>query len=161
MGDLPNCQTNLDIALHALSLLFCNFINTTIYHWGRYEPSSLSTEELNCYVPSDLNNPIKSSVNLASVIRFGHTLTLVQRQNVYLPRYPYHELEFLDSKLNDLLELFTLLNQTLRGGAAVAQWICLRIPSYRPRFKSQAHRLWFYQIIFDLWHVEKTKISNK
>ena len=94
-------------------------------------------------MPSDLNNPIKSSVNLASVIRFGHTLTLVQRQNVYLPRYPYHELEFLDSKLNDLLELFTLLNQTLRGGAAVAQWICLRIPSYRPRFKSQAHHLDF------------------
>ena len=37
---LPNCQTNLVIALDALSLLFCIFINTTAYHVGRYEPSS-------------------------------------------------------------------------------------------------------------------------
>ena len=37
---LPNCQTNLVIALDALSLLFCIFINTTAYHLGRYEPSS-------------------------------------------------------------------------------------------------------------------------
>ena len=37
---LPNCQTNLVIALHALFLLFCIFINTTAYHLGRYKPSS-------------------------------------------------------------------------------------------------------------------------
>ena len=37
---LPNCQTNLLIALHAPSLLFWHFINTTAYHLGRYEASS-------------------------------------------------------------------------------------------------------------------------
>ena len=37
---LPNCQTNLVIALDALSLLFCIFINTTAYHLGIYDPSS-------------------------------------------------------------------------------------------------------------------------
>ena len=43
---LPNCQTTLVIALDALSLLFCIFINTTSYHLGRYEPSPPSTKEL-------------------------------------------------------------------------------------------------------------------
>ena len=43
---LPNCQSNLVIALHALSLLFCNLINTLINHFGSYEPSSPSTKEL-------------------------------------------------------------------------------------------------------------------
>ena len=28
---LPNCQSNLVIALHALSLLFCNFTNTIYF----------------------------------------------------------------------------------------------------------------------------------
>ena len=37
---LPNCKTNLVIALHILSPLFCKFINTIAYHLGRYEPSS-------------------------------------------------------------------------------------------------------------------------
>ena len=37
---LPDCQTNLVIALDALSLLFCIFINRTAYHLGRYKPSS-------------------------------------------------------------------------------------------------------------------------
>ena len=37
---LPNCQTNLVIALDALSHLYCIFINRTAYHLGRYEPSS-------------------------------------------------------------------------------------------------------------------------
>ena len=37
---LPNCQTNLVIALYTLSLLFCEFINTTFYHLGRYKSSS-------------------------------------------------------------------------------------------------------------------------
>ena len=31
---LPNCQANLVYALHALSLLFWHFINTTAYHWA-------------------------------------------------------------------------------------------------------------------------------
>ena len=43
---LPNCQTTLVIALDALFLLFCIFINTTAYHLGRYEPSPPSTKEL-------------------------------------------------------------------------------------------------------------------
>ena len=29
---MPNCQSNLDIAFDALSLSFCIFINTTVYH---------------------------------------------------------------------------------------------------------------------------------
>ena len=33
-SNVPNCQTNLIIALYALSLLFCHFINTTAYHWA-------------------------------------------------------------------------------------------------------------------------------
>ena len=33
---LPNCQTNLVIALYTLSLLFGKLINTTAYHLGRY-----------------------------------------------------------------------------------------------------------------------------
>ena len=39
-------QTNLVIFLHALSLLFWHFINITAYHFGRYEPSSPSNNEL-------------------------------------------------------------------------------------------------------------------
>ena len=34
---LLNCQTNLVIAIYSLSLLFCKFINTTAYHFGRYK----------------------------------------------------------------------------------------------------------------------------
>ena len=43
---LPNCQTTLVIALDALFLLFCIFINTTAYYLGRYKPSPPSTKEL-------------------------------------------------------------------------------------------------------------------
>ena len=43
---LLNCYTNLVIILRALSLLSCNFINTTAYHLGRYKPSYPSTKEL-------------------------------------------------------------------------------------------------------------------
>ena len=43
---LPNCQTTLVIALDALFLIFCNFMNTTAYHLGRYEPLPSSTKEL-------------------------------------------------------------------------------------------------------------------
>ena len=41
---LHNFKINLVIALHALSLLFWHFLNTTAYHLGRHEPSS--TKEL-------------------------------------------------------------------------------------------------------------------
>ena len=44
-------------------------------------------------------------------------------------------------------------------GAAIAQWIHLRLPSCHPGFKSQALHLCFYQFIFELCHVEKTKIN--
>ena len=37
---LPDCQTNLVIALDALSLLFCIFINTTAYQLGISPPST-------------------------------------------------------------------------------------------------------------------------
>ena len=51
MGDegsnLLNCQTTLVIVLHALSLLFWHFINTTAYHLGRYKPLSPSTKKFN------------------------------------------------------------------------------------------------------------------
>ena len=47
---LPNCQTTLVIALDALSLLFCIFINTTSYHLGRYRPSPPSTKELHALI---------------------------------------------------------------------------------------------------------------
>ena len=41
-----NCQTNLDIVLHELSLLFWPFTNTTAYQLGSYKPSYPSTKEL-------------------------------------------------------------------------------------------------------------------
>ena len=47
------------------------------------------------------------------------------------------------------------------GGAAIAQWISLRLPSYRPGFESQSHHLCFNQIRFELWHIEKMKINKK
>ena len=45
---LPNCQTNLVIALYALSLLFWHFIYTTAYHLGRYKLSS----PVSCHAPA-------------------------------------------------------------------------------------------------------------
>ena len=58
-------------------------------------------------------------------------------------------------------------NPRLRG-AAIAQWIRLRLPSCRPRFESQAHHLRFFQfILFKLyichlnWSVKRTKIKEK
>ena len=56
------------------------------------------------------------------------------------------------------------INAKLKIGprvAAIAQWIHLRLPSRRPGFEYQTHQLRFYQIIFDLRHVEKTKINKK
>ena len=50
---LPNCQTNLVIALYTLSLLFCKFINTTAYHLGRFKPSSPVSCRAPCLVTKD------------------------------------------------------------------------------------------------------------
>ena len=65
MGDegwyLPNFQTNLVIALHALSLLFGNFINTTAYHLSRYEPSYHSTKDLH-------GSLVRTSVNRSNAL---------------------------------------------------------------------------------------------
>ena len=47
------------------------------------------------------------------------------------------------------------------GGATIAQWIRLRLPSCRPGFESQAHHLSFYQFIFELYHVEKDENKQK
>ena len=58
-----------------------------------------------------------------------------------------------------VLEAFVLYKQKLF--IAVAQWICLHLPSCRPGFESQAHHLHFYQFEFEWWRVEKTKINRK
>ena len=47
---LPNCKTNLVIALYTLPLLFCKLLNTTAYHLGRYEPSSLLSSRIICHL---------------------------------------------------------------------------------------------------------------
>ena len=60
---LPNCQTTLVIALDALFLLFCIFINTTAYHLGRFKPPPPSTKELHA-----LTNITKAIVNQSSRI---------------------------------------------------------------------------------------------
>ena len=56
---------------------------------------------------------------------------------------------------------FMFMLKIVLGGAAVAQWIRLRLPSCRPGFKSQAHHLRFFQFKFEIEHVEKTKINRK
>ena len=45
------------------------------------------------------------------------------------------------------------------GVAAIAQWICLHLPSCRPEFESQAHHLCFY--LWYICHVKRTKINKK
>ena len=47
----------------------------------------------------------------------------------------------------------------IKMGTPVAQWIRLLLPSCRPGFESQALHLRLYQ--FKLWHVEKTKLTEK
>ena len=59
-----------------------------------------------------------------------------------------------------ICSFFSLKHSEWRG-AAEAQWICLRLPSFRPEFESHAHHLHFYQFRFDLYLVEKTKIIWK
>ena len=48
----------------------------------------------------------------------------------------------------------------MNWGAAIAQWICRRLPFGCPGFESQAHHLCFYQFKFKLWDVEKTKLNR-
>ena len=49
-----------------------------------------------------------------------------------------------------------------KRGAAIAQLIRLRLPSYCPEFESQAHiYLYLYQFIFELFNVEEMKINIK
>ena len=45
-------------------------------------------------------------------------------------------------------------------GAAIAQWIRLRLPFCCPGFESQAHHLRFIKFIFELCLVEKTNINK-
>ena len=52
------------------------------------------------------------------------------------------------------------------GGAAIAQWICLSLPSLRPGFESQAHHLCFFQFIlfkFYICHLDRNveRINKK
>ena len=51
-------------------------------------------------------------------------------------------------------------NTETSSGATIAQWICLRLPSWCPRFESQSHNLRFYRCIFKLCRVKKTKINK-
>ena len=53
-----------------------------------------------------------------------------------------------------------LTNNILICGVIV-QWIRLCLQSCHPGFESQAHHLHFYQIKFELFHVEKTKNKQK
>ena len=62
-------------------------------------------------------------------------------------------------KATSLLLLTLHLNLAL--GVAIAKWISLCLPSCGLRFESQAHHLCFYQFIFELCRVEKTKINKK
>ena len=46
-------------------------------------------------------------------------------------------------------------------GAAVAQWICLHLPSCRPGLKSQAHHLCFYHYSQFVIYLSSEKKENK
>ena len=59
------------------------------------------------------------------------------------------------------IQIWFQIRKTKNGVAAIVQWIRLCLPSCSPRFESQAYHLRFYQFIFELCYVEKTKISKK
>ena len=68
----------------------------------------------------------------------------------------------------DQLVAIRNLKELPHWGAAIAQWIRLRLPSCRPGFESQAHHLRFFQFkLFKLyichlnWNVKRTKINKK
>ena len=42
----------------------------------------------------------------------------------------------------------------MKRGADIAQWICLRFPSCRPRFESQAHHLLFLKKTYMNMHMK-------
>ena len=65
------------------------------------------------------------------------------------------------SKLASLLRSCFLSKLINPWGAAIAQWIRLCLTSYCPGFESQAQHQCCDQYIFDLYHVEKTKINKK
>ena len=73
-----NCQKNLVIALYELSLLVYNFIDTTPYHLGRYDPPSPSTKELHrwlnstCYMFSTV---IMFNIKILDTSEFGLRLS--------------------------------------------------------------------------------------
>ena len=68
---LPNCQTNLVIALYTLSLLFCKFINTTAYHLGRIKPSS----PVSCHATFLLSEGCTLTLYDKFGLCFYHTIT--------------------------------------------------------------------------------------
>ena len=51
--------------------------------------------------------------------------------------------------------------RNLCGGAAIAQWIRLRLPSCRPGFESQAHHLCFHQFIKKIVYCGKDENKQK
>ena len=56
-----------------------------------------------------------------------------------------------------------MLKITFIGGAAIAQWIRLRLPSCHHGFKSQAHHLRFYHLYYlcCICHLKRTKNKQK
>ena len=50
-----------------------------------------------------------------------------------------------------------LTQRLIIGGTALAQWICVCLPSSHHGFESQAHHLFK----FELCHVDETKINKK
>ena len=55
---MPNCQSNLDIAFDALSLSFCIFINTTVYH---------GAPRLSRFVDVEGTKEVKRMINLLAI----------------------------------------------------------------------------------------------
>ena len=53
-----------------------------------------------------------------------------------------------------------LIKDIQREAAALAQWIRMRLSSRGPWFKSQTQHPRIIQLIFDLCHLEKTKIKR-
>ena len=45
--------------------------------------------------------------------------------------------------------------------AAIAPWFCLRLPSYSPGFKSQAHHLRFFQFVLQKLYQENNENKQK
>ena len=80
---LPNCQTNLVIALHAPSLLFWHFINTTAYDLGRYMPSS----PVSCHAPRTTQELYFPHRKLKDIARLLFLCSLCKLPNPMGPIY--------------------------------------------------------------------------